>query len=89
MAREAIDGFVEIVMEDGGSIPDPKPLSVHQADPDLAGAVWAALGLGIFTKLLEGWAGAVIAKIAVLVFIIIFIQKRPQGIFALKGRVVE
>ncbi|MBK9027316.1 Amino acid/amide ABC transporter membrane protein 1, HAAT family [Candidatus Propionivibrio aalborgensis] len=55
----------------------------------LAGAVWAALGLGIFTKLLEGWAGAVIAKIAVLVFIIIFIQKRPQGIFALKGRVVE
>jgi len=55
----------------------------------LAGAVWAALGLGIFTKLLEGWAGAVIAKIAVLVFIIIFIQKRPQGIFALKGRAVE
>ncbi len=55
----------------------------------LAGAVWAALGLGIFTKLLEGWAGAVIAKIAVLVFIIIFIQKRPQGIFALKGRAVD
>ncbi|MBK7357586.1 urea ABC transporter permease subunit UrtB [Propionivibrio sp.] len=55
----------------------------------LAGAVWAALGLGIFTKLLEGWAGAVIAKIAVLVFIIVFIQKRPQGIFALKGRVIE
>ncbi len=55
----------------------------------LAGAVWAALGLGIFSKLLEGWAGAVIAKIAVLVFIIVFIQKRPQGIFALKGRSVE
>ncbi len=55
----------------------------------LAGAVWAALGLGVFTKLLEGWAGAVIAKIVVLVFIIIFIQKRPQGIFALKGRAVE
>jgi branched-subunit amino acid ABC-type transport system permease component len=45
----------------------------------LAGAVWAALGLGIFSKLLEGWAGAVIAKIVILVFIIIFIQKRPQG----------
>jgi hypothetical protein len=45
----------------------------------LAGAVWAALGLGIVTKFLEGWAGAVIAKIVVLVFIIIFIQKRPQG----------
>ncbi|WP_018605847.1 urea ABC transporter permease subunit UrtB [Uliginosibacterium gangwonense] len=55
----------------------------------LAGAVWAALGLGVVTKLLEGWAGAVIAKIAVLVFIIIFIQKRPQGLFALKGRFVE
>jgi len=55
----------------------------------LAGAVWAALGLGIFSKLLEGWAGAVIAKISILVCIIIFIQKRPQGIFALKGRFVE
>ncbi|WP_153109847.1 urea ABC transporter permease subunit UrtB [Propionivibrio limicola] len=55
----------------------------------LAGAVWAALGLGVVTKLLEGWAGAVIAKIVALVFIIIFIQKRPQGLFALKGRFVE
>ena len=55
----------------------------------LAGAVWAALGLGIFAKLLEGWAGAVIAKIAILVAIIIFIQKRPQGIFALKGRFAD
>lgn len=55
----------------------------------LAGAVWAALGLGVFTKLLEGWSGAVIAKIVVLVFIIIFIQKRPQGLFALKGRFVD
>lgn len=55
----------------------------------LAGAVWAALGLGVVTKFLEGWAGAVIAKIVVLVFIIIFIQKRPQGLFALKGRFVE
>ena len=55
----------------------------------LAGAVWAALGLGIFAKLLEGWAGAVVAKICILVAIIVFIQKRPQGIFALKGRFVE
>ena len=52
----------------------------------LAGTVYAALGLGLLNKLLEGWAGAVLAKIAVLVFIIVFIQKRPQGIFALKGR---
>lgn len=55
----------------------------------LAGAVSAAFGLGIMSKLLEGWTGAVIAKILVLVFIIIFIQKRPQGIFALKGRSVD
>ena len=55
----------------------------------LAGAVWAAMGLGIVSKFLEGWAGAVIAKILVLVFIIAFIQKRPQGIFALKGRFAD
>ncbi|MDR0716666.1 MAG: urea ABC transporter permease subunit UrtB [Azoarcus sp.] len=55
----------------------------------LAGAVWAALGLGIVSKFLEGWAGAVIAKILVLLFIIAFIQKRPQGIFALKGRFAD
>ena len=52
----------------------------------LAGTVYAALGLGILNKLLEGWTGAVLAKIAVLLFIIVFIQKRPQGIFAVKGR---
>ena len=55
----------------------------------LAGTVYAALGLGILNKFIEGWAGAVLAKIAVLVFIIIFIQKRPQGIFAMKGRSAE
>ncbi len=55
----------------------------------LAGAVYASLGLGVLNKFLEGWSGAVLAKIAVLVFIIIFIQKRPQGIFALKGRSAE
>jgi urea transport system permease protein len=55
----------------------------------LAGTVYAALGLGIANKFLEAWQGAVLAKIAVLVFIIIFIQKRPQGLFAMKGRQVE
>ncbi len=55
----------------------------------LAGTVYAALGLGVLNKLLEGWTGAVLAKIAVLVFIIIFIQKRPQGLFAMKGRSAE
>ena len=55
----------------------------------LAGTVYAAMGLGILNKFLEGWTGAVLAKIAVLVLIIVFIQKRPQGIFAVKGRSVE
>ena len=52
----------------------------------LAGTVYAAMGLGVVNKLLEGWQGAVMAKIIVLVLIVLFIQKRPQGIFALKGR---
>jgi urea transport system permease protein len=55
----------------------------------LAGTVIAAFGLGEINKFLEPVAGAVLAKIAILVFIIIFIQKRPQGLFALKGRSVE
>jgi urea transport system permease protein len=55
----------------------------------LAGTVYAALGLGVLNKLLEGLSGAVLAKIMVLVLIVIFIQKRPQGIFALKGRSAE
>ncbi|MEN9627391.1 MAG: putative transporter permease UrtB, partial [Pseudomonadota bacterium] len=55
----------------------------------LAGTVYAALGLGILNKLLEGWQGAVLAKIMVLVFIVVFIQKRPQGLFAVKGRSAE
>jgi len=55
----------------------------------LAGTVYAAMGLGILNKFLEGWVGAVLAKIALLVFIIVFIQKRPQGIFAMKGRSAE
>ena len=55
----------------------------------LAGTVYAAIGLGVLNKWLEGWTGAVLAKIAVLVFIIIFIQKRPQGLFAMKGRSAE
>jgi len=55
----------------------------------LAGTVYAALGLGILNKFIEGWAGAVLAKIAVLVLIVVFIQKRPQGLFAVKGRSAE
>jgi urea transport system permease protein len=53
----------------------------------LAGAVAAALGLGVVNKLIEPAAGAVLGKIMVLGFIILFIQRRPQGLFALKGRI--
>lgn len=52
----------------------------------LAGAVYAALGLGVASKIFENVAGAVLAEIALLVFIVIFIQRRPQGLFALGGR---
>ena len=55
----------------------------------LAGTVYAALGLGVFSKLIEPGVGAVLTKIIILVFIIAVIQKRPQGLFALKGRFVE
>ncbi|HDG9831229.1 TPA: urea ABC transporter permease subunit UrtB [Raoultella ornithinolytica] len=55
----------------------------------LAGSVVAAFGLGIFNKILEPQLGAVLGKILILVLIILFIQKRPQGLFALKGRVID
>ena len=55
----------------------------------IAGTVYAALGLGVINKFLEGWTGAVLAKIFVLVIVVIFIQKRPQGLFAMKGRSAE
>ncbi|QFS18570.1 urea ABC transporter permease subunit UrtB [Acinetobacter indicus] len=53
------------------------------------GAVLAALGLGISGTALEIGMGAVLAKIILLVLVILFIQKRPQGLFAIKGRFVE
>lgn len=55
----------------------------------LAGTVVAALGLGILNKIIEPFWGAVIAKIAILLFIVLFVQKRPQGLFAPKGRSAE
>jgi len=55
----------------------------------LAGTVAGAFGLGIVNKLLEPAAGAVLGKIVILGFIILFVQKRPQGIFAPKGRAAE
>ena len=55
----------------------------------LAGTVLAATGLGLVNKFLEPTAGAVMAKIAVLTFVIFFLQRRPQGLFALKGRALD
>ena len=56
---------------------------------NLWGTLVGGLGLGIASKLMEPWAGAVLAKILVLVFIILFIQKRPRGLFPQKGRAAE
>jgi urea transport system permease protein len=55
----------------------------------LAGTIAGSMGLGVVNKLLEPAAGAVLGKIIILGLIILFIQKRPQGIFALKGRAAE
>jgi len=56
---------------------------------NLWGTLLGAFSLGIANKFLEPYAGAVLGKIAILVLIILFIQKRPRGLFALKGRAVE
>jgi len=56
---------------------------------NLWGTLVGALSLGVVNKFLEPYAGAVLGKIFVLVMVILFIQKRPRGLFALKGRAVE
>ncbi|WP_027134836.1 urea ABC transporter permease subunit UrtB [Geminicoccus roseus] len=55
----------------------------------LAGTVVGALTLGVLNKLMEPFAGAVLAKVLLLVIVILFIQKRPKGLFVLKGRSAE
>lgn len=56
---------------------------------NLWGTLVAGLSLGVINQFLEPWAGAVMAKIVVLVFIILFIQRRPRGLFPQKGRAAE
>jgi urea transport system permease protein len=56
---------------------------------NIIGTISGAMGLGLINKFLEPVAGAVFGKIVVLVLIILFIQKRPQGLFALRGRAAE
>lgn len=69
-----IDSFIVVVMGGVGN---------------LWGTLVAGITLGIGNKVLEPWAGAVLAKIILLVFIILFIQKRPGGLFPQRGRAVE
>lgn len=69
-----IDSFMVVVLGGVGNI---------------AGTVLGGFGLGLVNKLLEPVAGAVLGKIGVLIFIVLFIQYRPQGLFALKGRMAE
>ena len=56
---------------------------------NLFGTLVAGFSLGIANKVLEPYAGAVLAKILILIFIIVFIQKRPRGLFPQKGRAAE
>jgi len=56
---------------------------------NLWGTLVAGLSLGVANKVLEPWSGAVLAKILVLIFIILFIQKKPRGLFPKKGRSAE
>jgi urea transport system permease protein len=56
---------------------------------NLWGTLLGGLSLGIANKFLEPWSGAVLAKIIILVCIILFIQKRPQGLFPQRGRATE
>lgn len=56
---------------------------------NLWGTLVAGMSLGVINQVIEPWAGAVLAKIIVLVFIILFIQKRPRGLFPQKGRAAE
>ena len=56
---------------------------------NLAGTLVGAMTLGVVNKFLEPVAGAVLGKVVVMVAIILFIQRRPQGLFALRGRAAE
>jgi urea transport system permease protein len=72
-----------------GYIVDSFMVVVFGGVGNLWGTLSAAMALGVINKVLEPVAGAVLAKILVLVALILFIQKRPQGLFAMKGRSAE
>ena len=72
-----------------GYIIDAVMVVVFGGVGNLWGTLVAGLTLGVANKLLEPFAGAVLAKILILVAIILFIQKRPRGLFPQRGRAVE
>lgn len=72
-----------------GYIVDSFMVVVFGGVGSLWGTLVGAFSLGIVNKFLEPYAGAMLGKILVLVFIILFIQKRPRGLFALRGRAVD
>ena len=72
-----------------GYIVDSFMVVVFGGVGNLWGALVGAFSLGIANKFLEPWAGAVLGKILILVAIVLFIQKRPRGLFALRGRAAE
>jgi urea transport system permease protein len=72
-----------------GYIVDAFMVVVFGGVGSLWGVLAGAFSLGVVNKILEPYAGAMLGKILVLVFIILFIQKRPRGLFALKGRAAE
>ena len=72
-----------------GYIVDSFMVVVFGGVGNLWGTLVAGLSLGVANKFLEPYAGAVVAKVLVLVFIILFIQWRPRGMFPQKGRAAE
>ena len=72
-----------------GYIVDSFMVVVFGGVGNLWGTLVGGLSLGVVNKILEPAAGAVVAKILVLIFIIFFIQRRPQGLFPQKGRAAE
>ena len=70
-------------------VDSPSWLLFSAGSASLWGTIVGAFGLGIVNKFLEPVSGAILGKVLVLVIIILFIQKRPRGLFALKGRAAE
>ncbi len=72
-----------------GYIVDSFMVVVFGGVGNLWGTIVSAMVLGVINKMLEPFAGAVLGKIVVLVLLILFIQRRPRGLFPIKGRAVE